>query len=186
MFNKFWFTFGLVLTLMAIVVCRGETEDLNPTGAGYADVHGAAFNELHVHGIVYASDNPALNSDAAGNYTLVLTVSEANDANWGRDNFKDDVSLQGSFQGELNFEDNITFDIPGGADLRDIEWTASATVELKTSLGDPILFRDYDEKKAGPLMKMMTGKMHRVMQAQPPVFFLLTQIRFPSPATVPH
>ncbi|MDE0089623.1 MAG: hypothetical protein OXU23_28160 [Candidatus Poribacteria bacterium] len=113
----------------------------------YTDVHGRAFNELHIHGIVYASDDPALNSDAAGNYTLALTVREANGNNWGRDNFKSDVLLQGSFQGKLEFEDDITFDLPAAARLPDLAWTAGATVELKQSDGSTVLYRDYDEKK---------------------------------------
>lgn len=147
MLNRFCFTFGLVLTLMVIVVCRGETEQLNPTGDVYTDVHGRVFNELHIHGIVYASDNPAFNSDAAGNYTLALTVSEANGNNWGRDNFKSDVLLQGGFQGNLREEDHITFDLPAAARLPDLAWTAGATVELKQSDGSTVLYRDYDEKK---------------------------------------
>ena len=162
--NKFFvfvlFTFFIGV---AIFMYSGHTD--NPTGSAdnyshdsllpsvYADVHGKVVEiggnfdtKIHVHGICYVDDNTDLNSDGAGNYTLGLTVSEHQDHKWGRENFQPDVLDQNSFQEGVRAERNITFDV-AGLPANHVGWTASATIELKRSVGDPFIKRDYDDKK---------------------------------------
>lgn len=167
MYRKFFVScFFLIFTLVTIgmssVYADENPYDIPDDTAVYADVHGNVVNPIvgditsvHVHGVVYAEDDPLKNSDAAGNYSLILTVSEPEKEKWGlkkwgRENYKDDVYLQGSFQGMLHYDKHVTFDIDPSIDIRNIGWTASATVQLKNSLGppdDPV--RDYDDKKIG-------------------------------------
>ena len=167
MYRKFFVScFFLIFTLVTIgmssVYADEDPYDIPAGAAVYADVHGNVVNPIvgditsvHVHGIVYAKDDPLKNSDAAGNYSLILTVSEPEKEGrglkkWGRENYQNDVYLQGSFQGELHEDKHVTFDIDPSIDIRNIGWTASATVQLKNSLGEPDdPVRDYDEKKLG-------------------------------------
>ncbi len=176
MLNKFFVSCIFVLfTLVTIGVSNIYADDEPykiPDGAAvYADVHGDVHDwigldevSVHVHGIVYAKDDPLSNSRTAGNYTLILTVSEPKEENpparwrvfkkWGRENYKPDVVLQGSFSEGLYVEEDLTFVIEPrkkiNFDTDNIGWTASATIELIDSAGNvspPI--RDYDEKKIG-------------------------------------
>lgn len=150
MFNKFSFIFLLVIILMGIVIFHGKTEDMNPTGDIYADVHGECVNDLHLHGIVYVSDDPNRNSDASGNYTIVLKAEETkpDDNPWGeRWGVGPEKTIQGAFVGGIKKEDDFDCERPVGGDVRDIAWTASATIEIKVSLADPIIYRDFDNKE---------------------------------------
>ena len=169
----FFVLFTLVTIGVSNIYADEEAYKL-PDGAPvvYADVHGDVWDRIgldkvnvHVHGIVYAKDDPLSNSRTAGNYSLILTVSEPEEENprigpdrwqvfkkWGRENYKSDVYLQGSFSEGLHEERDITFDIEPrkeiNFDTNNIGWTASATIELIDSAGNvspPI--RDYDEKR---------------------------------------
>ena len=126
MYKKFWVScFFVIFTLAAIVLYSGHTHEGYPywlDKSSHAEVQGSTTKgvvvqlgvTVHIHGIAYA------HIDRAGNYTLVLTVDEAEDAKWGRENFEGDVVEQGRFKGGLREERDITFYADNLRDTRKI------------------------------------------------------------------
>lgn len=84
----------------------------------YAGAHGnvsvsSRFNEtnFHVHCIGFA------HFDREGNYTVLSTVSETNGGNWGRNNYQDDDSKQGTFKTGCRIITKLEFTVPKWLDL---------------------------------------------------------------------
>ena len=152
MYKKFLIScFFAIFTLAAIVLYSGHTHEIYPfllDGSVHAEVHGSTTKgdvvelgvTVHIHGIAYA------HIDRAGNYTLALTVDEAEDADWGREKFQGDILKQGSYKTGLRVEKDITFYEDALRDTREIAWTASSTVVDNVG---KVTHRDYKEKEAG-------------------------------------
>lgn len=194
MFNKFFaLCFFVLFTLVTISVSNVDADEppyIIPENTDiYADAHGDAnaWNvgaKIHLHGVVYAEDDPDSNSRTGGYYTIALTVSEPKkgEGKWGRANFDPNVILQDSFSEGVHQEGDLSFTIEHAMRVINVGWTASANMRIVDSGGNVVHNPwDYDEKEIGEWGENDTWKDAEANASPTPGIYLADANQIPQP-----